>query len=272
VAVDGDRSLNVRERDPGGGGRPFLLVHGLASNSRLWDFVSAELAARGHRVVAVDQRGHGLSDRAGSGYRYPEVTGDLVALCAAMGLEQPVLVGQSWGGNVVIHAGALHPTAWHAIAAVDGGTIRLSQEFDDPQAAWEVLRPPPLAGLPVEELRGMIGAGVEDWPDGSLDAQMANFEIRSDGTVAPHLALADHRQIVEAMLDADPAEAWPQITVPVLLLPVLAGPVAWAARKQDSVAAALDVLADGRVRWLEGHHDVHLQRPQVVAEALLELV
>src|SRR5690348_14754080 len=39
---------------------PFVLVHGLASNARLWDGVAEHLHAAGHTVVVIDQRGHGL--------------------------------------------------------------------------------------------------------------------------------------------------------------------------------------------------------------------
>ncbi|MEE8601667.1 alpha/beta fold hydrolase [Euzebya tangerina] len=270
VAIDGGRALNVRERS--GDDRAFLLVHGLASNARLWDGVSAELAGRGHRVVAVDQRGHGLSDRARTGYRYPEVVGDLVALAEVLGLHRPVLVGQSWGGNVVIHAGAQAGSRWHAIGAVDGGTINLGDTFDDAQAAWEALRPPPLAGRPASEVRDMIAGSVQGWPAGALEAQMGNFEIFEDGTLAPHLALGDHRQIVEAMLTSDPRDVYDQVDLPVLLMPVRGGTGEWAERKAAAVEEAIELLPDGRVQWFDGAHDVHLQKPAEVAEALLTLL
>ena len=223
-------------------------------------------------MVAVDQRGHGDSDRASTGYGYPAVVDDLVRLTEVMGLERPVLVGQSWGGNVVIHAGALRGDVWHAIAAVDGGTINLADEFHDPQSAWEALRPPALAGRPAQEVRAMIAESVDGWPAGALDAQMGNFEIFGDGTLAPHLQLADHRQIVEAMLASDPSSVYDQVTPPVLLLPVRGGSGGWAERKVTAVAEALDRLPDGRAQWFDGAHDIHLQRPADVAGALLTLL
>lgn len=264
------QTLNVRER--AGNGCPFLCVHGLASNARLWDHVGAELSAAGHRVVAVDQRGHGLSDRNGGGYTCPQMAADLVALRDALGLDRPVLVGQSWGGNVVMHAGALYPEAWHAIAAVDGGTIRLGQEFADPATAWAALRPPPLAGQPAETVRRMIASSVAEWPDGALEAQMGNFEELADGTARPRLTLEDHRRIVEEMVSNDPAQVYGDIGVPVLLLPVRGGQGSWADRKEARVQEALAALPDGRVQWFDGAHDIHLQKPAVVAAALLTLV
>ena len=53
--------LSLRVREWPGGVRPLVLVHGLASNARIWDAVSPSLAGR-FRVVECDVRGHGLSD------------------------------------------------------------------------------------------------------------------------------------------------------------------------------------------------------------------
>ena len=86
---------------------PFLLVHGLASNARMWDGVAVVLAAAGHPVVAVDQRGHGRSSKPDEGYDFDTIVADLVALIASLGWVRPVVVGQSWGGNVVIELGAI---------------------------------------------------------------------------------------------------------------------------------------------------------------------
>src|SRR5262249_8634210 len=57
---------------------PFVLVHGLASNARLWDGVAEHLHAAGHTVVVIDQRGHGLSDAPESGYDLETAVGDLL--------------------------------------------------------------------------------------------------------------------------------------------------------------------------------------------------
>src|SRR3954454_23357094 len=88
---------------------PFLLVHGLASNARTWMGVGRALAEAGHPVVAVDQRGHGLSEKPTTGYGFDEVTADLRALIEALGLRRPVIAGQSWGGNVVLELAARNP-------------------------------------------------------------------------------------------------------------------------------------------------------------------
>lgn len=59
-------------------GIPVLLVHGLASNCRLWDGAASHLAGLGHDVIALDLRGHGRSDKPDHGYSVPEVARDVV--------------------------------------------------------------------------------------------------------------------------------------------------------------------------------------------------
>ncbi len=100
--------LNVRHWP--GEGRPFVLLHGLASNSLTWAVVARHLQAAGHAVYAVDQRGHGHSDKPDDGYDFGTVTEDLELLCDRLGLASPIVAGQSWGGNVVLEFGARYPT------------------------------------------------------------------------------------------------------------------------------------------------------------------
>ncbi|MGA1078563.1 MAG: alpha/beta fold hydrolase, partial [Nitriliruptoraceae bacterium] len=134
VPVADGVALSVRRTDPAPGtdpaAPPFLLVHGLASNARMWDGVAARLAAAGHAVVAVDQRSHGASD-ASDRLDLATLVEDLVAVAAAAGLERPFAVGQSWGGNVVLELGARRPDAVRGVAGVDGGLIDLSSRFPD---------------------------------------------------------------------------------------------------------------------------------------------
>src|SRR5512142_360957 len=69
VTVAPEVGLHVREWSPAQPvGRPFLLVHGLSSNARLWDQVARVLVAAGHPVCAVDLRSHGESDAPPGGY------------------------------------------------------------------------------------------------------------------------------------------------------------------------------------------------------------
>jgi pimeloyl-ACP methyl ester carboxylesterase len=126
----------VRVIERGAGEPRWLLVHGLASNARLWDGVARRLVESGASTVAVDQRGHGLSDRPDDGYDMATVADDLAHLADALGWESALLAGQSWGGNVVLEALARHPERFLGAVCVDGGFIRLRDRFEILEGMW----------------------------------------------------------------------------------------------------------------------------------------
>lgn len=262
--------------DAGGEGQlPFLLVHGLASNARLWDGVARHLAATGHPTAAVDQRGHGLSDKPDDGYDTATVCADLVAVLDAMEWERAIAVGQSWGGNVVIELAARAPARLAGVCGIDGGTFRLAARFGgDWDACKAALTPPALVGTPATALRRRFEEGHPDWPVEGIDGAMACFEIRADGTVAPWLTLDRHLQIVAAMYADDPARLYPNIDVPTLFVPAAdPGQPGWTAAKRADVDAAVAALPRGRAVWFSpADHDVHAQHPVEVASTLLDQV
>lgn len=248
---------------------PFLLVHGLASNARLWDGVAEALAGAGHTVVTVDQRGHGRSAKPDNGYDFATVVADLVALVSAMGLQRPIAVGQSWGGNVVLELGATHPEAVQAVVAVDGGFIELGSRFHTWEACCQALTPPHLVGTPAERMRGWMRQAHPDWPQAGIDGAMANFEIRDDGTIAPWLTLERHLMILRALYEHRPSQRYPHVGVPTLLVPADTGDVAWTNDKRAAVEAAIGALPHGRAHWFSpADHDIHAQHPAELAEVL----
>lgn len=239
-----------------GPGVPFLLVHGLASNARMWDGVAGVLADRGHAVAAVDLRGHGQSDKPDSGYSFERVVADLGAVIDSLGFDRPVAVGQSWGANVVLELGARHPELVRGVAGVDGATIELADRFDSWEACAAALAPPALTGLARVEVEAMLRARHPDWPEAGVHGMLANFEVRADGTVAPWLTRDRHMLILRALYEHRPSTRYPSLKVPVLLIPARAGDVAF-----PSAA---------RVRPINGDHDLHAQHPDRVAGLLLD--
>ena len=249
--------------------RSWLLTHGLASNARLWDGVARRLAAIGHRVVTVDQRGHGQSSKPDDGYDVPNCANDLALLIDTLGLDRPAVAGQSWGGNVVLELGHRHPDLVDQVACVDGGFIDLRSKFPVWADCAEALAPPRLAGTPVETMHGWLERSASDWPEEGRAATMANFELRNDGTIAPWLTFEHHLSVLRGLWEHTPSEVYPHVHVPTLLIGADTGDVAWSASKHDAVDYAISALRRGRAHWFSpAHHDVHAQQPDAVGALL----
>jgi pimeloyl-ACP methyl ester carboxylesterase len=251
-----------------GDGRPFLLVHGLSSNARLWDGVARILSAAGHPVTAVDLRSHGESDAPPGGYDTATAAEDL----AALGIPGAVVAGQSWGGNVVVHLAARHPELVAALALVDGGWLAPSTEFDSWEACEAALRPPEIDGLPAIRLREFLQGSHPDWSAEALATTEANLRVWPDGSLTRRLSIDRHMRIVRSMWDDPPQPYYPEIAAPVLLIPALPTDPAEAAGRRDRVRAAAGALRDATIREYPGaDHDLHAQHPAELADDLLGL-
>ncbi|MEM8621129.1 MAG: alpha/beta hydrolase [Actinomycetota bacterium] len=247
---------------------PWLLVHGLASNARLWDGVAIELCRLGHPVAAVDQRGHGQSSKPDSGYDMVTVADDLDLLIDALGWDRPGVAGQSWGGNVVLEFGHRHPERASVIAVVDGGFIDLQRKFPEWDDAARALAPPPLAGTPLAQIETWLVNSMGDWPETGRSGTMANFEVRADGTIAPWLTAERHLKVLHGLWEHSPSSRFGTMAAPVLLIGADNGDVAWSDSKHRAVDDALAALPSGRAEWFAAHHDVHAQHPVAVADLL----
>lgn len=267
-----DSALTLHVRVWEGTDVPFVLVHGLSSNCRTWEGVADRLAAAGHPVVTVDQRGHGLSDKPDSGYDFATITEDLALLLDALGLERPVLAGQSWGGNVMLEFGARYGQRTRGIALVDGGYIDLQGR---PDATWErtrvSLRPPNLLGTPRVQMKQRMREFHPDWREEGIEATLANFETLDDGTVRPWLTLERHLKILRALWEQRPRELYPQVDTPVLICAADdARNPEWMAVKHGEVDAAAAALPRSTVQWFEkADHDIHVQHPERLADLFL---
>ncbi|MFI5766262.1 alpha/beta fold hydrolase [Streptomyces sp. NPDC051563] len=99
---------------------PVVLLHGLAGHAGEWDAAAAHLAPH-HRVVAVDQRGHGASERRPADVSRAAFVADVRAVCEQLGVQRPVLVGQSLGGHTAMLTAAAHPELVRGLVLVEAG-------------------------------------------------------------------------------------------------------------------------------------------------------
>jgi pimeloyl-ACP methyl ester carboxylesterase len=274
-------TLRVHVRDWGGptaATPPIVLVHGLASNARIWDLV-APILAREFRTVAIDQRGHGRSDKPDHGYDFASVTNDLIGVIGALGFVRPLIVGHSWGANVALQLAADAPELPSGIVLVDGGTTEVAAGMSLEQTL-ERLAPPRLAGTPratfIDNLRNRWMGAL--WSPEVETIILENFAVDAEDRIAPHLTFENHLRVVHAMWEQRPTQLFARITCPTLIIP--ADPplplderaAQWLDAKRSSVALAETQIANVRVVWArESVHDVPLQHPAFLAEQIASL-
>jgi len=93
-----------------GSGPLVLLLHGYPETARGWKSVQSRLAAAGYRVVAPNMRGYAPSGFApDEDYTVGTLGADALALIAALGEDQAVVVGHDWGATAAMAAAATDP-------------------------------------------------------------------------------------------------------------------------------------------------------------------
>jgi pimeloyl-ACP methyl ester carboxylesterase len=238
----------------------------------------APILSESYRVVALDQRGHGDTDKPDDGYDFASVVDDLDRFIADMGFENPIIAGHSWGGDVALEYAVIHPDSPAGLCFVDGGMIELSGRPDwDLERAKIDMAPPLFNGITFE---GMLERSKSRWGFTRSEEQSerfirANFQVLADGTVQPKFTRANHMRIIEALWDHRPSELYTQVRCPVLLMParqtVQDSDGSRSFRREESIAKAVSLLSSSKTVWLEDSiHDVPVQRPELVASVISE--
>jgi len=124
-----DRVTSAGAREPGitlsvheaGQGPAIVFCHGFPELAYSWRHQVQAVAAAGFRAIAPDQRGYGGSDapEAIEAYGMAELTGDLVGLLDALGVERAVFVGHDWGGFVAWAMPVMHPERTAGVIGVN---------------------------------------------------------------------------------------------------------------------------------------------------------
>ena len=267
--------LAVRVFDAPAGAPGLLLHHGLASSSHIWDLMLPRLTRR-FRVVAYDARGHGLSAKPTSGYGFDRTAVDAVAVIRATRLRRPAMAGHSWGANVALEVAARYPRALSGAVFVDGAVAGLARSFSWAEVK-ENLAPPRLAGMPVDEFRGMIRSFFSETVEVTPDVEtivLSVMRVGGDGRIRPQLSRANHFRILHAIWEQDPAARYEGLRVPALvILARSAAPthdeLEFLAVKREAASRIRRLAAElVRVSWMEGIHDLPLQRPGALSSRI----
>ena len=257
---------------------PLVLLHGLASASHIWNLVAPLLAEHGYSVTALDQRGHGESDKPASGYDYETIIADDAGAIEALQIRRPALVGHSWGASVALQYAVTYPERVASLTLVDGAANQLSLRpgWTREQALID-LAPPRFAGTPRETFlsyfkRGPLG---KQWSPELEDSVLHIVQVREDDTVAPRLDFENHLQIISAMWDQPTVELYARVQCPIKLIVAEQQPASeeqrvFFARRSAGIERIQSVVPFVQVvRMPDTIHDIPLQRPRELAQEIM---
>jgi len=204
-------------------GPTLLLMPGLTANAHSFDgLVSAGLVPA-VRLLALDLRGRGLSDKPESGYSLTDHAADVIGLLDRLELDSVMLGGHSYGGLLGLYLAANHPERVQKLVVIDAAaemhpdTRRLIQPAIDrlgkPLPSWESY----LAAVKVMPF-------FHHWWDPAIETYFrADIETLPDGQVVSRSSPAAIIEAVEHVLAESWREKLPLISQPTLLLNATGG-------------------------------------------------
>ncbi len=257
-----------------------LLIHGLSGTAWAWAPVARRLRASRH-VVAMDLRGHGLSDAPTEGYDPSSFAGDVLAAAEGSGLlvtadDRVVLAGHGFGAIVAAWGAADLGDRCAGLVLVDGGweSIERATGLDVEEFLRGLDEPPEIMRSMAAFLADRAGFDPATWDADQRRAARASVVETHAGKVVPSTRPHALEASVRAMFRFEPIETLTAVTAPVVA-------IAAADDETNSRAQALKAASDaragagrGRIRAASFGRDGHnlmRYRPESVAAAILSV-
>jgi pimeloyl-ACP methyl ester carboxylesterase len=182
-----------------GEGPLVLLCHGWPELSYSWRHQIPALAAAGYRVAAPDMRGFGRTSAPAEidAYSIFDTVGDMVALVAALGEKQAVIIGHDWGAPVAWHAAMFRPDIFTAVAGLSvpppfrgrGRPLESLRDIGIRNFYWQYFQTPGIVESELERdvdltMRTVLGRGFSD-PEASLFIADGQGFLGDVGAITP---------------------------------------------------------------------------------------
>lgn len=202
-----DSSVRLEVLDWGGTGRAILFV-GCYLSAHAYDDIAPKLTDQFH-VYAVTRRGVGASDRPASGYDPQRRADDVLDVIAALGLEKPILIGNSCGGAILHSLGAEHPERLGGLVYLDAAEDPTLKGSDYPSITVDlanlpkqIRRPPPVV-FPEAEARQLAERPLDP---ATRKAILEDHNVRPDYARirVPTLAIYRTTTLEQALADYAP--------------------------------------------------------------------
>lgn len=242
---------------------PVVLLHALPLDASMWQAQTAALTARGHRVLAHDQRGFGGTALGDAPPSLDLVADDLARALDERGMDRVALAGCSMGGYVALAFLRRHPDRVRALALLNTRGTADSAETAAGRAAFadRILDGSVREQLVAATTPQLVGATTRAERPGVLSRLMSRAQA------APPAAVAWAQRAIAARPDA--LDVLRSTEVPAV---VVAG-------EEDALVPMAEAVELERA-LSRGHlvvvpragHLLPLERPDVVTDALVELL
>ena len=259
-------------------GQLVILLHGFPEFWYGWDNQISELANKGFRVWAADQRGYNLSDKPKkvSDYRMDQLSADVAGLIKASGKEKVILVGHDWGGIVAWRVAREYPELLHKLIILNAPhELAMSKQLL--QHPLQILKSSYIAFF---QLRGIPEKifGISNWKavekalvsssrKGTFsEEELQNYRTAWSQPGAMRSMINWYRALVANYTSSDVPS---RVTVPTFLI--------WGAKDQflgsELASKSLEFCENGRGVLLgEATHWVHHEEPERVNQLILDFI
>ncbi|GAB4526075.1 MAG: hypothetical protein OHK0046_42540 [Anaerolineae bacterium] len=184
--------LQLAYYDHGGTGETLLLLHGLSANAHYFDGLIGAGLNKGLRVIAVDLRGRGESDKPEGGFTKRDHAQDIIGLMEGLGLAQAVIGGHSYGARLGMFMAVHYPEHVKKLVVMDAGYFapdvvqlimpsleRLDQVFPSEEAYLDLIKASPYydTGFWDAGLEAYYRADLQRLPDGTYTTRSRRDHI-----------------------------------------------------------------------------------------------
>lgn len=196
--------INLHYLDSETAGQTVILMHGLTANAHAFDGLLKEGLGKKYRIIAVDLRGRGQSDKPKEGYTMKDHAQDILGLMDVLGIEKCIVGGHSFGALLTFYMAFYHPERIEKMLLLDAAArlhprtkemlipalSRIGQTYLSFDAYLEKVK---------------SGAYMTYWEDTMLSYYQADVQTNEDGTVTQR---STPENMTEAILKGSFGEPW----------------------------------------------------------------
>ena len=262
--------VRIRIHHLGGSGPPLLAVHATGFHGRVWEPFVPPLRVH-FSVIALDQRGHGDSDKPESGYEWTKFGEDVLAVIDHLGLETPVGIGHSAGATALVFAESRRPGTFSRLVLMDPTLLPpefrsvapasfnpMSEQARRRRAIWSS------RDEMIDRLRD--GSPLAEWRDDFLRSYVTyGTDTLPDGTVRLKCPPEVEAQVYAEASSHDGWERLAELRCPTLLLTGESSHM-WAGGRSQLAAGQ---IRNGRAEVVKGGHFFPMEDPETATERIL---